>query len=76
MEVKAKYPIKIGKILIEKGTKGETVPLSDVKKIFTSIKCNKESNQMAIKFSGLDNWCIVHKKQLDLKNENPTSKMA
>ena len=63
MKVKAKYPIKIGKVLIAAGSVGETVSLNEVKLVFPNIKENKTSNQIAVRFPGLD-WCLVHRKQL------------
>lgn len=61
--VTSKYPIKIGNVLVPKGTKGTLATLEEVKKIFPNIKENQSSNQIAVKFLDLD-WCIIHKSQL------------
>lgn len=63
MKVKAKYPIKIGKVLVVKDSIGETIGLEEVRLVFPNITENKASTQIAVRFPGLDR-CLVHRKQL------------
>ena len=63
MEVIAKYPIKIGKILVPKGAIGIIATLEEVRKIWPNIGVVEGSTQIGIKFLDLD-VCIVHKNQL------------
>ena len=63
MQVKTKYPMKIGGSLIPKDTIGIIAPLEEVRKTFPNIGHDSNSNQIAVKFLDLD-WCIVDKFQL------------
>lgn len=62
--IKSKYPIKIGKTLIPKGTQGETVSIEEVKKTFPNIEYSLNSIQVAVKFFDL-NPCICHISQIE-----------
>jgi hypothetical protein len=59
----AKYPIKIGNILVPKGTEGIMASLEEMQKIFPNIKYSSKSNQIGAKFFDLDP-CVVHKSQV------------
>lgn len=65
MNVKAKYPIKIGKVLVSANTIGE-VPDSlpeSLKTAFPGLKPKPGSKFVPVIFPGLE-ACIVHKDQL------------
>lgn len=63
-QVKAKYPIKIGDVLVPKDTVGELVSVAVVMIKFPGIKSDADSAFVAVQFPGLD-WCIIPKKQLE-----------
>lgn len=63
----AKYPIKIGNVLISKGTKGETcdvIPIK-IKNDFPNIEFKEGSSQILVKFPFVDE-CIVHIDQIKI----------
>ena len=62
-KVIARYPIKIGEVLVPRGTAGEVADITDIQKDFPNIKYKNESEQVAVKFLGLK-ACIVHTSQL------------
>lgn len=61
--VTAKYPIKIGKILVPKGTVGTIADIEEIRPHFPNIKCVEGSSQISVKFLDLEP-CIVHISQL------------
>jgi hypothetical protein len=62
-KVVAKYPIKIGKVLVPKGTVGTIPTLDEVKIIWPTIEYKENSKQLPVKFLGLS-ICIVHTSQV------------
>lgn len=66
MRVIAKYPIKIGKILIPKGTEGKTKSLAEspeIKDFFTEIKEEINGAYCIVSFPGTKD-CLVYPSQL------------
>lgn len=59
----SKYPIKIGPVLVPKGTLGEVANIDEMRESFPNITYKNNSTQIAIKFLGL-NPCIVHVNQI------------
>ena len=62
-KVIAKYPIKIGNVLVPKGAVGEIVDIEEVRQNFPHISYELNSKQIAVSFLGLK-ACIVHTSQL------------
>jgi len=70
--VKAKYPIRIGYILVPKGTPGEilSTPTPRILAAFPNIGKNPNSNQVVVKFPGVAE-CICHLNQLEFQTDQP-----
>lgn len=63
-EVSAKYPIKIGKMLVTADTVGKIADMEEVRNVFPGFgKSGKGGDFVAVSFPGLD-WCVCHVKQL------------
>jgi hypothetical protein len=63
----AKYPIKIGNVLVPKGAVGEIVDIEEVRQNFPHISYKLNSKQISVSFLGLKP-CIVHLSQLTFEH--------
>lgn len=67
--VKAKWPIRIGDVLVPASEIGRIATLEEAKTVIPGIEYKPGSNQVAVVFR---DWkpCIVYKKQLVYANDN------
>jgi hypothetical protein len=64
LKVKAKWPIKIGDVLVPAGTEGETVaPTARILEKFPGLREKPDGQMLLVKFPGLDE-CLVMPKQV------------
>jgi len=63
-QIKAKYPIKIGKNLIDKGELGRVASLEEAKVQFPLIEYNLNSSFVSVIFRDYSP-CIVNKSQIE-----------
>lgn len=64
----AKYPIKIGKVLVPAGTIGEVVDIKNIQEYFPNIKYKANSKQILVSFLGLK-ACIIHTSQVIINHD-------
>lgn len=63
--MKTKYPIKVGSVLIAKGTRVAFPDPEHLKFFWPNIPLNPDSNQVAVMFGGHPFITIVDKSQID-----------
>ena len=62
-KVTAKYPIRVGTVMIPTGTWGDITTLEEARKLFPGIEPIEGSKQLCVKFPNV-NPCIVHVDQV------------